>query len=361
MGSSREKKKISSSKALQSMDKIIDALPAGYGEFLAGLKVRIRSAQIKAGVSVNREMIKLYWELGRQISERQSQNGWGSSVVERLSKDLHKEFPDIKGFSERNLWNMKGFFDSYKDQEFLQQLVAEIPWGHNLVLMSSVKDMNEREWYIRKTIEHGWSRNILVHQIESGLCQRQGRAATNFELTLPPPQSDLAREVMKDPYVFDFLSLGEDALERDLQKGLLEHIREFLIELGVGFAFVGSQYRLEVDGEDYSMDLLFYHLKLRAFVVIDLKTGKFKPEYAGKMNFYLSAVDDMLRHPDDNPSIGIILCKYKGKIDAEYALRDINKPMGVAKYEITRLLPQSIKGSLPTIEELEAELEKKKQ
>jgi predicted nuclease of restriction endonuclease-like (RecB) superfamily len=352
--------KISSSKALQPTGTRLEALPSDYGKLLHELKARIRSAQIKAGISVNREMILLYWEIGRQIFERQSKDGWGSSVVERLSMDLRREFPDIKGFSERNLWNMRSFFDGYKDRLILQQLVAEIPWGHNLVLMSSVKDMDEREWYIKKTIEHGWSRNILVHQIESGLYQRQGRAATNFEMTLPPPQSDLAREVMKDPYVFDFLSLGEDALERDLQKGLLEHIREFLIELGVGFAFVGSQYHLEVGGEDYYIDLLFYHLKLRAFVVIDLKTGKFKPEYAGKMNFYLSAVDDILRHPEDKPSIGIILCKDKGKFNVEYALKDINKPMGVAKYEITRMLPQTIKGSLPSIEEFEAELEKGK-
>lgn len=358
MVSKRGKGKTSPSKVLQQMDGKLEVLPTGYGELLTELKARIRTAQIKAAISVNREMILLYREIGRQIFERQSRDGWGSSVVERLSMDLRREFPDIKGFSARNLWNMRSFYDSYKDQPILQQLVAEIPWGHNLVLMNSVNALDEREWYIRKTIEHGWSRNALAHQIESGLYQRQGQAVTNFELTLPSPQSDLAREVTKDPYVFDFLSLGEDAMERDLQKGLLEHIREFLMELGVGFAFVGSQYHIEVGGEDYHVDLLFYHLKLRAFVVIDLKMGKFKPEYAGKMNFYLSAVDDVLRHSDDRPSIGIILCKGRQEVTVEYALRDMNKPMGVSKYEITRMLPQSIKENLPTTEELEAELAK---
>jgi predicted nuclease of restriction endonuclease-like (RecB) superfamily len=360
MGLKNGKKRTTSPKAVQSKGEKSGVLPEGYGELLIELKGKIQSAQIKAGISVNRQMILLYWEIGRLILENQAREGWGSKIIERLSRDLRREFPDMKGFSQRNLKYMRAFADIYPDGQFVQQLAAQIPWFHNCVLIDKVRNTDERQWYLQKTIEHGWSRNILVYQIESRLYQRQGRAATNFELTLPPPQSDLAREIMKDPYVFDFLSLGEDAIERDLQKGLLKHIREFLIELGMGFAFVGSQYHLEVGDEDYYMDLLFYHLKLRAFVVIDLKMGKFKPEYAGKMNFYLSAVDDMLCHPDDKPSIGIILCEDRGKINAEYALRDINKPMGVAKYEITRMLPQAIKGSLPSIEDLESELEKGK-
>lgn len=334
--------------------------PAGYGEFLADIKTRIRSAQVKAALSANREMILLYLEIGHQILSRQSQEGWGKAIVERISVDLRREFPDMKGFSARNLWNMRRFCESCQNRPILQQLVAEIPWGHNLVLMSSVKDVAEREWYIQQTIQHGWSRNVLVHQIESGLYQRQGRAVTNFERTLPAPQSDLAHQTLKDPYVFDFLTIDADAAERELQKNLLDHIREFLLELGAGFAFVGSQYHLEIGGDDYYIDLLFYNLKLRAYVVIDLKIGKFQPEFAGKMNFYLSAVDDQLRHPDDQPGIGIILCKAKNSVTVDYALRDMRKPIGVAGYQLTRSLPKRLKSTLPTIKELEAELSKDK-
>ncbi len=332
------------------------SLPDGYTKLLSELKIRIRSAQMKTVIKVNREMITLYFEIGRKILDRQTQDGWGKSIVKRLAHDLHQEFPDIQGFSPRNLWDMRRFYEAYKDHEKLRQLVAELPWGHNLVLLNKVKNLSEREWYISMTVEHGWSRNVLLHQIEGGLYLRQGKAATNFSVTLPPIQSDLAENALKDPYIFDFLSLGKDAAERDLENELLVHIREFLLELGVGFAFVGSQYHIMVGETDFYIDLLFYHIKLRAFVVIDLKVGKFVPEYAGKMNFYLSAVDDLLRHSDDQPSIGIILCKTRDQIVAEYALRDINKPIGIAGYQLTRMLPKSWKSSLPTIEELEVEL-----
>ncbi len=333
-----------------------NSLPLGYAEFLADLKKRIRRARIKAALSANRELILLYWEIGRMILERQKEEGWGSKVIDRLAQDLRREFPDMKGFSARNLKYMRAFAEAYPDKEFVQQVAAQIPWFHHCTLLDKVKDPAERIWYIQQTIEHGWSRNVLVHQIESGLYYRKGKAITNFDRTLPAPQSDLAQEMLKDPYVFDFLGLTEDIRERELEKQLITRIRDFLLELGVGFAFVGSQVHLEVGGEDFFLDLLFYHLKLRCYVVIELKTGEFKPEYAGKMNFYLSAVDDLFRHPDDRPSIGIILCKSKNKVIVEYALRDTTKPIGVSSYRLTRALPEEIKSSLPSVEELEREL-----
>lgn len=251
---------------------------------------------------------------------------------------------------------MRAFAATYPDEEFVQRVVAQIPWGHNLRILDAVGRPEEREWYARQTVEHGWSRGVLVHQIESGLYGRQGQALTNFERTLPAPQSELAQQLLKDPYTFDFLTLDEDALERDLERGLLEHVRRFLLELGVGFAFVSSQHRLEVGGQDFYLDLLFYHLRLRCYVVIDLKVTEFQPEFAGKMNFYLSAVDEQLRHGDDGPSIGIILCKTRNRVIVEYALQDTNKPMGVSTYQITESLPKQLKGSLPSVEEFEAEL-----
>ncbi len=342
---------------------------AGYAALLDELKARIRAAQVKAALSVNRELILLYWDIGKSIVERQRKEGWGRSVVERLARDLQAEFPGISGFSPQNMWYMRAFYLAWTvevanlqqpvgelDGENLPQAVGEIPWGHNLQLLSKLNDPSKRFWYAQKTIEHGWSRAVLVHQIESSLYERQGKAVTNFDRALPPPQSDLARQALKDPYVFDFLTLTEDAAERELERGLLAHIRKFLLELGTGFAFVGQQHHLEVGGEDFYLDLLFYHLRLRCYVVIHLKVEPFRPEFAGKMNFYLSAVDDRLRQQDDKPSIGLILCKDKSKIIVEYALRDTRKPMGVASYRLTASLPRHLKGSLPSIEELEAEL-----
>ena len=264
----------------------------------------------------------------------------------------------MQGFSPRNLKYMRALAEAWPDEAIVQQAAAQLPWFHNCVLLDKVKGRAERLWYIGQAIQNGWSRNVLVMQIESGLFRRQGKAITNFQTTLPAPQSDLARQILKDPYNFDFLTLTEEAHERDLEQALLAHLRQFLVELGVGFAFVGNQFPLDVGGEDFKLDLLFYHLKLRCFVIIDLKTGPFKPEYAGKMNFYLSAVDDMLRHPDDKPSIGIILCKAKNKIVAEYALRGIGKPLGVSEFQLLEKLPDQFKGTLPTIEEIEAELQK---
>ncbi len=328
----------------------------GYDDFLRDLKERIRSAQVKAALAVSHELVTLYWNVGRQLIAEQMRRGWGAKVIDRLAADLRHAFPEMKGFSPRNLKYMRALAEAYPDAEFVQQVVAQIPWGHNLRILDAVNDPDERKWYLRQTIEHGWSRNVLVHQIESQLYQRQGKALTNFAHTLPAPQSELAQQLLKDPYTFDFLTLGDAAFERDLERGLLAHLREFLLELGIGFAFVGSQQHLDVGGQDFYLDLLFYHLRLRCFVVIDLKISEFQPEFVGKMNFYLSAVDDLLKHPNDQPSIGIILCKTKNNVIVEYALRDTNKPMGVSTYQLTESLPKQLKGSLPTIEELEAEL-----
>ena len=331
-------------------------LPKDYDAFLRSLKERVRSSQLRASLSVNRELVLLYWRIGRDILERQNQAGWGAKVIDRLAHDLHSEFPDMKGLSRTNLLYMRAFAEAWPDELFVQQVVGQIPWGHNLRILDYVKNASEREWYVRATIQNGWSRNVLVHQIESGLYHRQGKAATNFSRTLPAAQSELAQQVVKDPYNFEFLTLAKQAHELDLERALILHLRDFLLELGVGFAFVGSQYPLEVGGQEFRIDLLFYHVRLRAYVVIELKAEDFKPEFSGKMNFYLSAVDDLLRHPDDQPSIGIILCKSKNKVVAEYALRDLGKPVGVSEYYLAETLPKRLQESLPTIEQLEAEL-----
>ncbi len=343
--------------------------PSGYAEFLTELKHRIRSAQLKAAVSVNRELVLLYWDIGRQIVERQDREKWGTHVISRLAQDLKKEFPGVEGFSGGNLWRIRAFYLAYSQGfPILAQAVRELPkplqvlsalpWGHNVLLVEKVKDPIERFWYAQKAVENGWSRSVLWHQIDTKLYHRQGKSKkiANFPKALPPSQSDLALEMMKDPYNFDFLTLAEEAHERDLERGLLEHIREFLIELGKGFSFVGNQHHLVVGNEDFYLDLLFYHLRLRCYIVIELKMTEFKPEYAGKMNFYLSAADDLLRQPGDNPSIGIILCKVRNRVVAEYALKDTHKPIGVAAYRLTEKLPEPLKGKLPTIKELETEL-----
>jgi predicted nuclease of restriction endonuclease-like (RecB) superfamily len=328
----------------------------GYDTFLTDIKQRIRTAQIKAALAVNRELVLLYWQIGCEILARQHQQGWGAKVIDRLSVDLRREFPEMKGLSARNLKYMRAFAEAYPDELIVQQVVAQIPWGHNVRILDHVQAPQERLWYVQMTVEQGWSRNVLEMQIESGLYQRQGAAITNFQRTLAQPQSDLANQLLKDPYNFDFLSLGKEAHERDLEKALLDHIRQFLLELGVGFAFVGSQYHLEIGNQDFYIDLLFYHLKLRCFVVIDLKMGAFQPEFSGKMSFYVSAIDDLLRHPEDQPTIGLILCRSKNQTIVEYALRDLQKPVGVATHRLGDPLPEPLKDSLPTIEQLEAEL-----
>ncbi len=329
-----------------------------YQDLLARLKNQIRTAQVRAAVSVNQELVLLYWGIGKEILTRQAAEGWGTKVIDQLAGDLHRTFPGMQGLSARNLKYMRAFAEAWPDEPIVQQVVALLPWGHNVRILDRVKDHTERLWYAQAAIQNGWSRAILEMQIESGLYRRQGKAVTNFQATLPAPQSDLAQQLIKDPYNFDFLTLTNEAQERDLERGLLEHLRQFLIELGTGFAFIGSQVPLEVGGEDFRLDLLFYHLKLRCFCVIDLKMTPFKPEYAGKMNFYLSAVDDMLRHPDDQPSIGLILCKTKNRIIAEYALRNTTTPMGISEFRHLEKLPEQLKGTLPTIEEIEAELGK---
>lgn len=330
--------------------------PEDYETFLHALKERIRTAQVRAALAVNRELTLLYWQIGQDILLRQQQQGWGAKVVTKLAKDLQKEFPAIKGFSRTNLLYMRAFAEAYPDEAIVQQVAGQIPWFHNCTLLDKVKDPQERLWYIQKTIQQGWSRSVLIHQLERGVYQRQGEAMTNFQKTLPQPQSDLAQQVLRDPYNFDFLSLGKEAQERELENALVKHIREFLLELGVGFAFIGSQFPIQVSGKEYRLDLLFYHFRLHCFVVIDLKTVEFEPEFSGKMNFYVSAVDDLMRNPQDNPTIGIVLCKTQDNTIVEYALRDVNKPIGVSTYQLRDALPESLKGNLPTIEELETQL-----
>lgn len=327
-----------------------------YQSLLANLKQRIHEAQVRAGLAVNRELVLLYWSIGREILTRQEDRGWGAKVIDSLAKDLRRSFPEMQGLSPRNLKYMRAFAEAWPDEAIVQAPLAQITWYHNLALLEKLKSPEDRLWYAQQTAQNGWSRNVLVLQIESGLYHRQGRALTNFARALPEPQSDLAQQILKDPYNFDFLTLSSEAKERDLERALLDHIRQFLLELGVGFAFVGSQYPLEVAGQDFRLDLLFYHLRLRAYIVVDLKSSPFKPEYAGKMNFYLSAVDDLLRHPSDQPSIGLILCKSKDQIIVEYALRDTAKPMGIAEFRLFETLPENLKKSLPSIEDLEAEL-----
>lgn len=336
----------------------VEVVPPDYERYPADVKARIQSAQVRATLAVNAELVQLYWTIGRDILARQREQGWGAKIVQRLADDLRAAFPGVGGFSRANLMYMRAFAAAYPDLPFVQRAVGQIPWGHNIALIERVKNPTERLWYAEQSVACGWSRAVLLHQIESDLYSRQGKAVNNFQRTLPPPQSDLARELLKDPYHFDFLTLAADAAERDLENGLLDHVQKFLLELGTGFAFVGRQVPLEVDGEDFFLDLLFYHLRLRCFIVIDLKTGDFKPEHGGKMNFYLSAVDDRLKHATDQPSIGLILCKTAKKTIAEYALRDLAKPVGVARY-VTKLvekLPKELTEALPTIEQIEAAL-----
>jgi predicted nuclease of restriction endonuclease-like (RecB) superfamily len=360
------------------------ALPTGYADLLTDLKTRVRAAQLRAAVSVNRELILLYWDIGKIIVESQKTKGYGKQVVERLAGDLQKEFPGMAGFSPQNVWFMRSFYLAWSaappklsqavresKTAILSQPVresapptlpapiSELPWGHNRLLLTKLETPATRLWYAHKVVEHGWSRAVLTHHIETQLHKREGKAVTNFQRTLPPAQSDLAEQTLKDPYNFDFLTLHSDAKERDLELGLLDHVQKFLLELGVGFAFVDRQFHLEISGQDYYLDLLFYHLRLRCYVVIDLKMKAFEPEFAGKMNFYLSAVDDQLRHADDKPSIGLLLCKERDHLTVEYALRDLKKPIGVAQWQtkLVESLPKNLKGSLPTVAEIEAELD----
>jgi predicted nuclease of restriction endonuclease-like (RecB) superfamily len=335
-----------------------------YSNLLIDIKQRIRQAQSKAILSVNSEMISMYLDIGNMLLEKQKVAGWGAAVIPNLSKDIHNELPEIKGFSERNIGYMIRFAKEYRTL-ILQQAVAKsgntelfysIPWGHHILIIEKIKDISIRLWYMEQSIVNGWSRDTLASMIKSSVHSRQGNLAHNFNRTLPSMQSDLVRNSFKDPYIFDFLTLSEPFEERELETELVKHLEKFLLELGIGFSFLGRQYKLTITDRDFYLDLLFYHIRLRCFVIVELKKGEFKPEYAGKMNFYCSAVDDCLKHSSDQPTIGLILCETKNKVFAEYALRDINKPIGVSEYELTQALPDNLKGSLPSIEDLEAEL-----
>jgi predicted nuclease of restriction endonuclease-like (RecB) superfamily len=387
---------------------------AGYAPLLADLKQRVRQTQVRAALAASAEMIGLYWQIGQLIARVQEKEGWGTGVIPRLAADLHAEFPEMEGFSERNLKRMIRFYREYAELDspivpqaaaqlagpekgpqlaaqllegskvqqpvaqlsgervpqpvaqlvgtgptpILQQAAAKLPWFHHVILIERVKDRADRFWYMQQAVVNGWSRSMLAAQIKAKAHRASGKAITNFAATLPPAQSDLAQQALKDPYFFDFLTLGLAARERDLEQGLIDHIQKFLVTLGVGFAFVGRQYHISVGGQDYYLDLLFYHLKLRCFFVIDLKVEAFKPEFAGKMNFYLSAVDAQLRHKDDQPTIGLLLCQENNRITVEYALRDVKKPIGVAQWK-TRLvdsLPKNLRGALPTVAQIEREL-----
>ena len=348
-----------------------------YRTWITELKFKIRSVQIKTAVAVNSALIEFYWDLGKMISEKQTE--WGTKFVETLSKDLRDEFPEMKGFSVTNLKYCRNFYEYFvirpqlggELQNPLNELVIispqvggeldlsfikQIPWGHIKIIIEKIKDKKEAKFYIEQTIENNWSRDVLANQIKSNLYNRIGKSVNNFKATLPAPFSDLAIQTLKDPYVFDFMEISAKANERDIENQLVNHVKKFLLELGKGFAFVGQQYNLEIADKDYYIDLLFYHIKLKCYVVIELKNTKFIPEYAGKINFYLSAVDSLLKNEDDKPTIGLLLCRDKNNIEAEFALRDINKPIGISEFQLTEILPDDLKSSLPTIEEIENEL-----
>jgi predicted nuclease of restriction endonuclease-like (RecB) superfamily len=364
-----------------------------YKNWFVDLKQKIQQSQIKAALAVNSQLILLYWDLGKQIVEKQENSKWGSGFIDQLSKDLKLEFPDMGGFSSSNIYAIIKFYKFYNQknliseqvvlklkneivhqvdgkleneivrqvdgetiQVILLKLCTQIPWLHNIVIIEKTKEIEKILFYIQQTIKNNWSRAVLLHQIESNLYNRQGKAVNNFALTLPKPQSDLANEIMKDPYSFHFLQMTEKYNENDLEKALTHNITQFLLELGSGFSFVGKQFPIKLDQKEYRIDLLFYHLKLRCFIVIDLKVVDFEPEFAGKLNFYLNVIDDQMKHESDNPTIGMIICKTKNTIEAEYSLKGIDKPIGISEYELLKILPEKFKGSLPSIEEIENEL-----
>jgi predicted nuclease of restriction endonuclease-like (RecB) superfamily len=332
--------------------------PSNYAAWLESLKTQIRTARIKASLAVNKELVLLYWRLGREIIDRQVTEGWGAKVIDQLANDLKAEFPDMTGLSPRNMKYMRAFAEAWADEAIVQQAVAQLPWGHNVRLLDMVKDRATREWYIKKTIEQGWSRSVLEMQIESQAHLRLGAAQTNFESTLPAPQSDLARDLLKDPYAFDFLGLLDPTNERTIEKALIHHLKDFLIELGVGFAFVGSQYRLEVAGQESFIDLLFYHTRLHCYVVVELKNTAFKPEYTGQLNYYIAVTDDLLRDKTvDAPTIGLLLCKSKEQTIVEYALQGMSKPIGVSTYRTSPEMPKELADLLPSIESLTEQLD----
>lgn len=331
-----------------------------YAAWIKQVKLKIHGARNKMALTINAQLHELYWEIGKEISIRQKTSKWGSKFIDQVAIDLKHEFPDIKGFSRRNLYAIRQWYEFYSiNYEFVPQFVAQIPWGHNRLIITKIKSLEIAEFYCAETLKNGWDRETLENQIATNLYEKLGNAITNFSQTLPKSQSQIALQTLKDPYNFDFLGLHDSALEKAIEDELVKHITEFLLELGKGFAFIGRQYKIEISETDYFIDMLFYHLELRCYIVIELKSGKFKPEHAGKLNFYLSAVDSQLKKKEDNQTIGVLLCKNKDKIEAEYALRDINKPMGISEYRLTESIPETIKPKLPTIEELENELMEK--
>jgi predicted nuclease of restriction endonuclease-like (RecB) superfamily len=334
------------------------SLSGGYAEMLREIKRRIREERLRIVLSANTAMVLLYWDIGQTILKRQERAGWGAKVIDRLAADLHEAYPDMKGLSPRNLKYMRAFAAAWGDRTIVQEALAQLPWHHNIALLEKLGTSEERLWYAREARSHGWSQNMLVLQIQARARKRQGNALNNFAATLPPSHSDMAAKIFKDPYLFDFLGTADPRREREVEQALIDHIQRFLLELGAGFAFVGRQVLLEVGDQDFYVDLLFYHLKLRCFVVIELKAGQFEPAYVGKLNLYLSAVDDLLRHRHDKPTIGLLLCRSKNEIVVEYALRNLKRPVGVAEWEtkLVETLPEDLKGSLPTVEEIEAEL-----
>lgn len=358
----------------------VGASRAEFAKLLAEVKSHIQEAQTRAVLAVNRELVRLYWDIGRMIDDRQQREGWGAAVIPRLAKELNNEIPELKGFSERNIKRMLAFWEYSTSLSTLQEplvrlsenrsaakvppavalfqesLLWSVPWAHHIILIEKVKDLSVRRWYMEQTLTNGWSRNVLALQIDAQAHARHGQAVSNFAAILPSPQSDLAQQALKDPYIFDFLTLEEPFHERELETQLIHHLEKFLLELGQGFAFVGRQYRLDVGDEDFYIDLLFYNLRLRAYVVIDLKKGKFKPEYTGKLNFYCNVINDRLKRPDDQPTIGLILCQQRDRLMAEYSFAGIDKPIGISTYELTRALPRELRSALPTVEEIEAEL-----
>jgi predicted nuclease of restriction endonuclease-like (RecB) superfamily len=334
-----------------------DAEPQGYADWLAELKTRIHTSQQRASLAVNRELVLLYWQIGHDILQRQAEQGWGAKVIDRLARDLRAAFPETKGFSPRNLRYMRAFAEAWPDASIVQEVLAQLPWYHQLALLDKLPDPETRHWYADRAIQHNWSRNVLVMHIETRLMERSGHAQTNFETRLPAPQSDLARESLKDPYRFDFLGLSKEADERAIETALVTHVTDFLLELGAGFAYVGRQVLLNVGGDEFFIDLLFYHLTLRCYVVIELKAGEFKPEHLGQLGFYLTAVDAQIKHEQDQPSIGLLLCKSKNKVVAEYALRDNSRPLGIAEYQLLADLPERLQISLPSIEDIQRELQ----
>lgn len=329
-----------------------------YYSFLKQIKARILHARIKAAHTVNRELIQLYFGLGKAIMEKQQLYGWGKSIVEKLSVDLINEFPGVAGFSPRNLWDMRRFYSEYKDLPKLRQLVAEIPWGQNLLILNRIKNPKAKEYYLRSTIEMGWSRNVLLNQIKAKAFDRHYLAEKqhNFRKALPEHLAEQADQSMKDVYALDFLGIRKPILERELEKRMVEKVKELILELGYGFSFIGNQYKISLNDKDYYIDLLFYHRKLRCLVALEIKGKGFEPEYAGKMNFYLNLLDDLVKEPYENPSIGIILCAERDRIEVEYALRGIDKPVGVAEYSLTNKLPKKLTGKLPSLKDLETKI-----